>query len=150
MTINRPLDLDLRAEHDIFNLDLCAILVARSSAVLCFKGTGDDTPQEMIAIDLSAGSGNKELWRDVIHDWGQFQLSRLFGKEVYKFDLLNNTIETHDIRTYVKLSTLQLVEEMRYPHGEIAGEINSKFGFLVMIGIPQQENICLEAIYQWL
>jgi hypothetical protein len=70
---------------------------------------------------LFLGCDYQELWRDVIHDWGQFQLSRLFGREVYKFDLLNNSIETHDIRTYDKLSTLQLVEEMRYPHGEIAG-----------------------------
>jgi hypothetical protein len=26
--------------------------------VLCFKGTGDDTPQEMIAIDLTPGKHN--------------------------------------------------------------------------------------------
>jgi len=122
VTVNRPLNIDLREEHEIFNLDLCAILVARYTAVLCFKGTGDDTPQEMIAIDLTPGCDYQELWRDVIHDWGQFQLSRLFGREVYKFDLLNNSIETHDIRTYDKLSTLQLVEEMRYPHGEISGD----------------------------
>ena len=55
MTVNRPLNIDLREEHEIFNLDLCAILVARYTAVLCFKGTGEDTPQEMIAIDLTPG-----------------------------------------------------------------------------------------------
>lgn len=122
VTINRMLDLDLRAEHEIFNLELHAILVARFTAVLCFNGIGDDTPQEMIAIDLTPGSDYKELWRDMIHDWGQFQLMRLFGKEVYKFDLLNNHIEVHDVRTYDKLSVLKLVVEMRYPHGEIAGD----------------------------
>ena len=58
MTVNRPLNIDLREEHEIFNLDLCAILVARYTAVLCFKGTGDDTPQEMIAIDLTPGKHN--------------------------------------------------------------------------------------------
>ena len=58
MTVNRPLNIDLREEHEIFNLDLCAILVARYTAVLCFKGTGEDTPQEMIAIDLTPG----KLW----------------------------------------------------------------------------------------
>ena len=78
---------------------------------------------------LTSGCDYKELWRDVIHDWGQFQLSRLFGREVYKFDLLNNSITTHDIRTYDKLSTLQLVEEMRYPHGEIAGIISISVAF---------------------
>ena len=55
VTVNRPLNIDLKVEHEIFNLDLCAILVARYSAVLCFKGTGEDTPQEMIAIDLTPG-----------------------------------------------------------------------------------------------
>lgn len=122
VTVDHLLHINLGAEHDIFNLNLQAILVARSTAVLCFNGIGDDTPQELIAIDLSAGSDYKELWRDVIHDWGQFQLMRLFGREIYKFDLLNNHIEVHDIRTYDKLSVLKLVEEMRYPHGEIAGD----------------------------
>ena len=55
VTKNRPLNIELKVEHEIFNLDLCAILVARYSAVLCFKGTGEDTPQEMIAIDLTPG-----------------------------------------------------------------------------------------------
>ena len=119
MALDHHLDIELKAEHEIFNLDLQAILVARSTAVLCFNGTGDDTPQEIIAIDLETF---QELWRDVIHDWGQFQLMRLFGREVYKFDLLSNTIEVHDIRNYDKMSSLTLVEEMRYPHGEIAGD----------------------------
>ena len=120
-TTSEVLDLELKVDDDIFNLELCAILVAKSTAVLCFNGMGEDTPQELIAIDL-ASPDFTELWRDVIHDWGQFQLMRLFGKDVYKFDLLNNTIETRDIRTYAKIHTLPLVEEMRYPHGEIAGD----------------------------
>ena len=117
---SKVLDLELKVDR-LFNLELCAILVAKSTAVLCFNGIGEDTPQEPIAIDLASPDFH-ELWRDVIHDWGQFQLMRLFGKDVYKFDLLNNTIETRDIRTYAKIHTLPLVEEMRYPHGEIAGD----------------------------
>ena len=31
------------------------INIFRYAAVLCFKGTGEDTPQEMIAIDLTPG-----------------------------------------------------------------------------------------------
>lgn len=119
----KTLNFDLQAEADnIFNLDLCAILVAKFTAVLCFNGIGEDTPQELIALDLSPSSDFRELWRDVSHDWGQFQLMRVFGRHVYKFDLLNNTIDAHDIRSYEKLHSLPLVEEMRYPHGEIAGD----------------------------
>ena len=91
-------------------------------AVLCFNGCGEDAPQEFVAIDLHPEGNFQELWRDVSHDWGQFQLLRLFGTHIYKFDLLNNSIQTHNIRTYQKLHSIPLVEEMRYPHGEIAGD----------------------------
>ena len=109
-------------EQQIFNLELRAVLVAKFVAVLCFNGCGEDAPQEFVAIDLSPEGTFQELWRDVSHDWGQFQLLRLFGSHIYKFDLLSNCIDIYNIRTYQKLHSLPLVEQMRYPHGEIAGD----------------------------
>ncbi len=119
---DRPLELNLQIEDELhFNVGLCAILVAKGTAVLCFSGEGEDTPQELVALDLGSKE-TTELWRDMIHDWGQFQLMRLFGRDLYKFDLLTDTIMTYNIRTYAQEHTLPLVEEMRYPHGEIAGD----------------------------
>ena len=120
--VSKPLELNLQIENELhFNVDLCTILVAKSTAVMCFTGEGEDTPQELVALDLSTRD-LKELWRDLIHDWGQFQLMRLFGRDLYKFDLLTNTIQTYNIRTFAQEHSLPLVEEMRYPHGEIAGD----------------------------
>ena len=42
VTVNRPLNIDLRVEHEIFNLDLCAILVARYKYFILTKKTLSD------------------------------------------------------------------------------------------------------------
>ena len=80
VTVNRPLNIDLKVEHEIFNLDLCAILVARYSAVLCFKGTGEDTPQEMIAIDLTPG----KIFRSLSPAIYAPMISRIFEEKTHK------------------------------------------------------------------
>ena len=126
-----------------FELTLNHILVAKHTALLCFTGQGNDTPQELIAFDLV--NQFAELWRDCIYDWGQFQLPTcaLFGKAnnchnlqglkitffyplsgegVYKLNLLTNRIEVYDIRSFDLLHSVALVEEMRYPRGEISGD----------------------------
>ena len=106
-----------------FDLDLTSILVANSTAVLCFSGKGNDTPTILMASDLK--NDFQELWRHEMHDWGQFEVPRLLGGSIYKFNLLANKIEVFNVRNFHKTYTLTLVEEMRYPReGGISGDGN--------------------------
>lgn len=107
----------LRTEFDLF---LGPILVAKGVAVLCFSGKGTDTPQEIVACDIP--DGFTELWRDAVLDWGFYELPRLFGDSIYKFNLLADRIEVYDITTCRKKHNIVLVEDMRYPSGEISGD----------------------------
>eukprot|EP00095_Tigriopus_kingsejongensis_P010451 maker-scaffold918_size81203-snap-gene-0.18 protein:Tk10451 transcript:maker-scaffold918_size81203-snap-gene-0.18-mRNA-1 annotation:"general transcription factor ii-i repeat domain-containing protein 2-like" len=111
--------LEMRLKTD-FPLQLKSILVAKHTALLCFSGEGNDAPQELIAFDLL--DKFKELWRESIYDWGHLKLPRLFGDGLYKMNLLTNKIEIFDIRTFNLHHSIPLVEEMRYPKGDISGD----------------------------
>ncbi len=101
------------------------VLVSSGVALLSFTGRGSDTPQELVAFeipDIQRGGKFRQLWRDSIHEWGHFQLPNLFAGDVYKFNLLTNRIEVFNIRTFRKIHSIPLVEEMRYPRGDVSGD----------------------------
>eukprot|EP00094_Tigriopus_californicus_P013019 TCALIF_12589-PA protein Name:"Protein of unknown function" AED:0.24 eAED:0.24 QI:0/0.33/0/0.75/1/1/4/0/453 len=115
--ITQQLEMALKTD---FLLQLNSILVAKHTALLCFSGEGNDAPQELIAFDLL--DKFKELWRESISDWGHLKLPTLFGDGVYKLNLLTDKIEIYDVRTFKLHHSIPLVEEMRYPQGEISGD----------------------------
>lgn len=116
LLISKKLAMALKTD---FLLQLNSILVAKHTALLCFSGEGNDAPQELIAFDLL--DQFKELWRESITDWGHLKLPTLFGDGVYKLNLLTDKIEIYDVRTFKLHHSVPLVEEMRYPQGEISG-----------------------------
>ena len=67
---------------------LGSILVSKGVALLCFFD--DETSQEIVAVDLEDLC---ERWRD------ESDLTRLFGTDIYAFNLSSYTVNICDIRS---------------------------------------------------
>ena len=116
--------LNLRVNPDTYGSQVSrsSILVANNTAVFLYiQGGGGEKPLQLLAAyDLE--NGLNELWTHLTEAWGPHHLLRLFGGDIYVFNLFNNTIKVHDISSYNLKASLTLIDEMRLPKGELAGD----------------------------
>ena len=130
-------------EMSIYYVELSTIFVSKSTAILmCFQRRDEESGSlQLIAYDLK--NDLAESWTHFVPEWGQFQLIRVFEGDMYVFNLPQNTIKVHDIRTYDLKVSLAIGDEMKLPNGEVTGDGI----FLAVPGKMVQDNA--PAICTW-